>query len=61
MTTAVDSRPRRIASYMPITITTPERSVILGGPTDTPEMYDLTTDPHEQVDIWARTSKRAGP
>jgi len=52
MTTAVDSRPRRIASYMPITITTPERSVILGGPTDTPEMYDLTTDPHEQVDIW---------
>lgn len=52
MTTAVDSRPRRIASYMPITITTPERSVILGGPTDTPEMYDLTVDPHEQVDIW---------
>jgi arylsulfatase A-like enzyme len=52
MTTAVDSRPRRISSYMPITITTPERSVILGGPTDTPEMYDLTNDPHEQVDIW---------
>ncbi|HEV2742135.1 MAG TPA: hypothetical protein VGV91_03165, partial [Rubrobacter sp.] len=52
MTTAVDSRPRRISSYMPITITTPERSVILGGPTDKTEMYDLINDPHEQVDIW---------
>jgi hypothetical protein len=26
--------------------------VILGGPTDKPEMYDLATDPHEQIDIW---------
>ncbi len=52
ITTAVDSRPRRIASYMPITTSTPDRSLILGGPGDKPELYDLTTDPGEQNDLW---------
>jgi hypothetical protein len=52
MTTAVDSRPRRIASYMPLTVTTRDKSLILGGPTDTPELYDLKTDPHEQANLW---------
>src|SRR3712207_447612 len=52
ITTAVDSRPRRISSYMPLTITTRESSLILGGPAERPELYDLENDPLEQVDVW---------
>ena len=52
ITTAVDSRPRRISSYMPLTITTRDRSLILGGPDDKPELYDLARDPHEQTNAW---------
>ncbi|GAC1468595.1 MAG: hypothetical protein PVSMB7_16730 [Chloroflexota bacterium] len=52
ITTAVDSTPRRISSYMPLTITTHTRSVILGGPTETPELYDLEIDPGEEANIW---------
>src|SRR5215210_1689989 len=51
-TTAVDSRPRRIASYMPMTVTTRERSLILGGPAYMPEFYDLGRDPGEQSNVW---------
>src|SRR5439155_17147995 len=40
LTSAVDSRPRRIASYMPITATTRSRSLIIGGPSEPPELYD---------------------
>jgi arylsulfatase A-like enzyme len=46
--TAVDSRARRISNYMPLTVTTPERSLILGGPDDEPELFDLSRDPGEQ-------------
>ncbi len=56
ITPAVDSRPRRVASYMPITVTTPERSLILGGPGDAPELYDLGDDPHEQTNVWEARS-----
>jgi arylsulfatase A-like enzyme len=52
ITTAVDSRPRRIASYMPLTVTTPERTLILGGPDEAPELYDRASDPGEQDDLW---------
>jgi len=52
LTSAVDSRPRRISSYMPITITTRERSVILGGPSEPPELYELATDAAEQRNVW---------
>jgi hypothetical protein len=52
ITTAVDSRPRRISSYMPLTVTTRDRSLILGGPAETPELYDLENDPHEQTNVW---------
>ena len=52
MTTAVDSRPRRIARYMPLTVTTRTRSLILGGPTEEPEFYDLESDPGEQMNLW---------
>jgi arylsulfatase A-like enzyme len=58
ITTAVDSRPRRISSYMPLTVTTRDRSLILGGPTESPELYDLEDDPHEQINVWdARVSE----
>ena len=52
LTSAVDSRPRRIASYMPITATTRELSLILGGPTEAPELYDLAADPGEDRNVW---------
>ena len=51
-TTAVDSRPRRIASYMPITVTTRRRSLILGGPAYMPEFYRLDEDPGQQANVW---------
>ena len=51
-TTAVDSRPRRIASYMPITVTTRRRSLILGGPAYMPEFYGLDKDPGQQANVW---------
>jgi arylsulfatase A-like enzyme len=53
LTSAVDSRTRRIASYMPITVSTRERSLIIGGPAEPPELYDLGTDPRETTNVWA--------
>jgi arylsulfatase A-like enzyme len=50
--TAIDSKARRIADYMPLTVTTRERSLILGGPDDEPELYDLSRDPGEQNNAW---------
>jgi hypothetical protein len=50
--TAIDSKARRISNYMPLTVTTRERSLILGGPDDEPELYDLTSDPGEQNNAW---------
>ncbi|MDQ4106716.1 MAG: hypothetical protein M3157_06040, partial [Actinomycetota bacterium] len=50
-TSAIDGRTRRIASYMPITVATRERSLILNGPTQPPELYDLTNDPGEQTNV----------
>ena len=59
-TTAVDSRHRRIASYMPMTVSTPERSLILGGPAYMPELYDLGRDPGEASNVWeSRTEEGA--
>lgn len=55
MTSAVDSRPRRISRYMPLTVTTRSTSLILGGPTEEPELYDLEADPAEQVNTWTRS------
>jgi hypothetical protein len=59
MTTAVDSRPRRIERYMPLTITTRTHSLILGGPSEEPEFYDLEADPGEQTDLWPDRSDEA--
>jgi hypothetical protein len=52
LTTAVASQVRRISSYMPITVITRDRSLVLGGPDDEPELYDLTSDPGEQHNVW---------
>jgi hypothetical protein len=57
--TAVDSKPRRIDNYMPITVSTPERTLILGGPDDEPELYDLTGDRDERENTWATNSEGA--
>jgi arylsulfatase A-like enzyme len=54
MTSAVDSRPRRIASYMPLTVTTRTRSLVLGGAAEEPELYDLEADPGERQSVWSR-------
>jgi arylsulfatase A-like enzyme len=48
---AVDSSPRRVAQDLPLTITTQTRSVIVGGPDDPIETYDLVADVGERVDI----------
>ncbi|HSK98825.1 MAG TPA: sulfatase, partial [Rubrobacteraceae bacterium] len=52
ITTAVDSKARRIASYLPVTVTTPERTLIVGGPDDEPELYDPASDPQEAHNLW---------
>jgi hypothetical protein len=33
-------------------VSTPERSLILGGPDDEPELYDLGRDPGERWNVW---------
>ena len=53
LTSAVDSRTRRIASYMPVTVSTRERSLIIGGPAEPPELYDLESDPGESANVWS--------
>jgi arylsulfatase A-like enzyme len=53
LTSAVDSRPRRITSYMPITVTAPRWSLIIGGPAEPPELYDLQSDPGESTNVRA--------
>lgn len=50
--TAIDSKARRIADFMPITVTTRDRTLTLGGPDDEPEFYDLKNDPGEQNNAW---------
>ncbi len=58
LTMAVDSKSRRISSYMPLTVTTPRYSFILGGPAETPELYDLESDPQEQTNtVWTNSGK----
>ncbi len=58
--TAIDSKARRIADYMPVTVTTPERSLILSGPDDEPELYDLTRDPGERDNAWRKHGPEGG-
>ena len=52
LTSAVDSRKRRIASYMPVTVSNRRWSMIMGGPSEAPELYDLEKDPTESTNVW---------
>jgi len=38
---------------MPITVTTRSRSLVVGGPAEPPELYDLERDPGESTNVWA--------
>jgi hypothetical protein len=49
--------PRRIASYMPLTVTTRSRSLIVGGATEPPELYDLENDPREEANVWVTNAE----
>ena len=51
ITIAVDSWPRRIAHDQPITVTGRGLSLLVGGPTDDLELYDLTADPGESHNV----------
>lgn len=53
LTSAVDSRRRKIASHMPITVSNRHWSLIMGGPSEAPELYDLEKDPHESTNVWS--------
>jgi arylsulfatase A-like enzyme len=57
VTSAIDSKPRRIESYMPLTVSTQDCSLVVGGPDQTPEFYDLSTDPRELVNVWSDRSR----
>jgi arylsulfatase A-like enzyme len=52
LTSAVDSRKRKIASHMPITVSDRRWSLIMGGPDEPPELYDLERDPAESSNVW---------
>jgi len=57
ITIAVDSWPRRIARDQPLTVTTRELSLVVGGADDDLELYDLGDDPGEQRNV---VTERAG-
>lgn len=60
LTSAIDSRTRRIASYMPITVTTRSRSLIVGGAAEPPELHDLERDPGETTNVWEENADEGG-
>lgn len=51
ITIAVDSWPRRIARDQPFTVTARGLSLVVGGPEDDLELYDLAADPGEQQNV----------
>ena len=52
-TSAIDSRPRKAVTCMPLTVTTRDCSVVVGDAGDVPEMFDLVADPDETRNVWA--------
>jgi arylsulfatase A-like enzyme len=57
ITIAVDSWPRRIARDQPLTVTTREVALVVGGADDDLEFYDLGADPRQQRNV---ATERAG-
>jgi arylsulfatase A-like enzyme len=57
ITIAVDSWPRRIARDQPFTVTAHGLSLVVGGPEDDLELYDLERDPGELQNV---ARERAG-
>jgi arylsulfatase A-like enzyme len=53
LTSAVDSRRRKIASHMPVTVSNRRWSLIMGGSSEPPELYDLEKDPRESTNVWS--------
>jgi arylsulfatase A-like enzyme len=56
---AVDSTPRRVPHDLPLTVTTHETTLVVGGPDDPPELYDLARDPGESTNLWPERSAEA--
>jgi arylsulfatase A-like enzyme len=52
-TRAIDSKPREITSFMPITIRNGSYSVIYTGPGHPTELYDLASDRNETRNVWS--------
>ncbi|HWJ32687.1 MAG TPA: sulfatase-like hydrolase/transferase, partial [Gaiellaceae bacterium] len=57
---AVDSWPRTIARDLPLTVTSRTHSLIVGGPDDPVQLYDLTGDPAELNDVATEYAALAG-
>lgn len=53
ITIAVDSWPRRVAHDLPLTVTSPGLSLLVGGEGDEVELYDLTTDRGQATNVAA--------
>lgn len=58
-TAAVDHRSRTLRGYQPITVSSREAAVLVGGPNDPLEYFDLVRDPVGEFDIAASEPARA--
>jgi arylsulfatase A-like enzyme len=50
---AIDSRPRRVGVDMPLTVSTLEWSLVVGGPTESPELYNVVDGKPETINVWS--------
>lgn len=50
-TRLIDDVQRGVEGYMPLTVTTGDYTLLLGGPEDTVELYNIHVDPKEEANI----------